>query len=185
MDIQGGEYMADDEKLIFLIQNFDYESPKEKLIRKYYDKIYAYAYRKTLNDDDALDITQEVFIKAINSLKFFDRKKASFKTWLYLIASNKISEYFRSIQYKDILDETLPSDECFERIIENKALSQQLMNYIRDLDYQSYKVVELKIFAELTFDEIGTIMMLPVSTIKTKYYTAIKKCRKEFDNNDY
>lgn len=77
--------MTDDEKLIWRIKHLSSGDARDKLVRKYYDQIYAYVYRHILNVDDSLDLTQDIFVKAINALPSFDKKKSSFKTWLYTI----------------------------------------------------------------------------------------------------
>ena len=56
-------------------------------VRKYQRFVYSIALRYTKNNEDAQDIAQDVFVKAINSLKSF-RGEASLKTWLYRITVN-------------------------------------------------------------------------------------------------
>ena len=100
--------MSDDEKLIRKIIHLSDGDAKDKLVRKYYDQIYAYVYRHILNVDDSLDLTQEIFIKSINALPGFDKKKASFKTWLYTIAMNKMTDWYRTQHFTEELSDELP-----------------------------------------------------------------------------
>lgn len=175
--------MTEDERLILRIQRFDSESAKDTLIRKYYDHIYAYAYRRTLHTEDALDITQEIFIKAIRALPHFDRRKAAFSTWLYRIAANCLSDHFRTHRVLDKLPEDLPDAAHFEEIAMNQAAAVRILDFLKENDYRAWQIVELKIFAGLTFDEIGKMLSLPSGTVKTRYYAAIGKCRKEFSDD--
>jgi RNA polymerase sigma-70 factor (ECF subfamily) len=65
-----------------------------QLFHHYYPMIYAFAYRLSLNTGDAQDIAQETFIKAARSIGAF-RGDASFKNWLYQIASNSHRDFHR------------------------------------------------------------------------------------------
>ena len=67
----------------------------DALVRAYYEEIYAYFWRQTGNQEDALDLTQECFIAALQSLPGYDRRKSGFRTWLYSIASHKLADHRR------------------------------------------------------------------------------------------
>ena len=85
----------------------------DRLVHKYRVSLFSIIYNMTGNRADASDITQEVFIKAFQSIKRF-RGKAAFFTWLYRIAVNtsitfiKKSKRQRFIHYESI-DETMVS----------------------------------------------------------------------------
>ena len=172
-----------DEQLVFLIVSFGSDKAKERLILRYYDHIYAFAYRRVRNADDAYDAAQEIFIKAMNALASFDKRRASFKTWLYAIASHHLRDVFKNRCAQGFsmpMDEEMPSAERFEESVETRALAAQIMDYLEKSDYCAYQIVELKIFGDMTFEEIGAMLGLSPNTVKTRYYAAVKKCRKEF-----
>lgn len=175
--------MTDDEKLIWKIKHLSGGDAKDKLVRKYYDQIYAYVYRHVLNVDDSLDLTQEIFIKAINALSGYDKKKSSFKTWLYTIATNKMTDWYRTQHFTEELSDALPEKGNFEDVVANRALAREILNFIKNYDYVSYQIIELKFFSDLTFSDIAEMLSVPLSTVKTKYYKAIDNCRKEFAND--
>lgn len=175
--------MTDDEKLIWKIKHLSSGNARDKLVRKYYDQIYAYVYRHILNVDDSLDLTQDIFVKAINALPSFDKKKSSFKTWLYTIAANKMTDWYRTQHFTDELDDNLPEKDSFEDVVINRALAREILDFIKNLDYISFQIVELKFFSDLTFSDIAEILSIPQSTVKTKYYKSIVLCRKEFGND--
>lgn len=179
-DKKRGGMMTEDERLICKIQYFDSDAAKNKLLHKYYDEIYAYVYRHILNVEDSLDLTQEIFINILKGLSAFDRRKASFRTWIYRIASNRMTDWYRCRHFTSELSDDLPDDSRFEEVIENKAFTQKILDFVKKYDYASYWIMELKFFSNLTFKEIGEITELSENTVKTKYYHAIKKIRKEF-----
>lgn len=172
-----------DEQLVFMIVSFGSDKAKERLILRYYDHIYAFAYRRVGSADDAYDAAQEIFIRAMNALPTFDKHRASFKTWLYAVASNYLRDCFKRQSAEGVhapIDEAIPSNEHFEEVVERRALAAQIMDYLEKSDYCAYQIVELKIFGDMTFEEIGAMLQLSPNTVKTRYYTAVKKCRKEF-----
>lgn len=67
----------------------------DKLIRRHYDDIYRFVAHQMRDKDDALDVTQDVFAAAIRALPSFDVRRASFRTWLYRIAANKVVDWYR------------------------------------------------------------------------------------------
>lgn len=170
-----------DEQLVFVIVTLNSDAAKDKLIRRYYDHIYAFAYRKLGSVDDAYDATQEIFIKAINALPRFDKRRAAFKTWLYAIASNHLRDCHKLRHITEALPEELPDEACFEDIVEQRGLAAQIMRWLETTDPHAHKIVELKIFFDMTFEEIGQALDIPPNTAKTRYYAAVKKCRKEFE----
>lgn len=102
--------MEEERKWIKRIQKKQSKKDAELLVQKYYDEIYVYVYRQTGNKDDSLDLTQEIFISALHSIKNYQSDKASFRTWLYRVATNKIIDERRKKhpQFLDIEDIEVP-----------------------------------------------------------------------------
>ncbi len=172
-------------KLIRRVQQHSDRAAADELVRSYYREIYAFAYKQTGNMDLAMDLTQEIFIAVLQSIIHYDAGKAGFRTWLYRIASNKIVDYFRSAQYKqqssvvDLEDIVLPSEESVEESYMDGELKRQSVNAIAELPFDSQQILRLKVYAEYTFGEIANVLSLPESTIKTKYYSALKQLRRK------
>lgn len=105
-------YMEEERKWIKRIQKKQSKKDAELLVQKYYDEIYVYVYRQTGNKDDSLDLTQEIFISALRSIKNYQSDKASFRTWLYRVATNKIIDERRKKhpQFLDIEDIEVPEE---------------------------------------------------------------------------
>ncbi len=172
-----------DKSLIRKIKYYDSSAAREQLIRAYYDEIYAYVYRHILNVDDAMDLTQEIFVRVIKSTDGFDYKKSSIRTWIYHIAANKMTDWYRCRHFTGEIPDNLPSDDCFENVIENRYLAQQMLAFIEKQGYDLRDILELKFFSDLTFDEIAAVLQMSPNTVKTKYYKAIKILRKEFSDD--
>lgn len=157
------------------------------LISKYYDEIYVFAYKQTFDKDLAMDLTQEIFISMLRSIGLYDSRKASFRTWLYKIASNKIIDYRRSRQSRELVtidpeSFDIPDETRFEYAAENADLAARIEEYVSSFDVQSQEIFRLRVFAEYSFTEISQIVSMPEASVKTKYYRLIKNIRKEFED---
>ena len=130
------------------------------------------------------DLTQEIFISMLKSLGGFDDEKASFRTWLYKIASNKIIDNYRSTYYKyvtvvDEFEEGLVGyKNDLEESFQLKEDAKEILEIINTLNTSIQQILRLKIFGGMTFLEIASLIDMSESTVKTKYYSSIKKIKK-------
>ncbi len=159
----------------------------DKLISKYYDEIYVYAYKQVSDKDLAMDLTQEIFISVLRSISLYDSEKSAFRTWLYRIASNKIIDYRRSRHGKDMLvfdaeSFDIPVEPDFEKTLENSELISKIEEYVSSFDAGNQEIFRLRVFGEYTFSEIAQCISMPEASVKTSYYRMIKKIRKEFED---
>ncbi|GHU43456.1 ECF RNA polymerase sigma factor SigW [Clostridia bacterium] len=179
--------MNDELRLIRKIQKNGNRIAADTLIRRYYDEIYRYVYRQTMDKDIAMDLTQEIFISMLSTIAHFDGKKAGFRTWLYKIATNKTVDYFRSraVHRKQILvidDLELADETDFIHQLEDADLVEQIMEYINELPAELQQIFRLKLYSEYTFTEIAELLSMPESSVKSKYYRLLRTLRREFQN---
>lgn len=157
-----------------------------RLIQEYYREIYTYVFRQLGEKEQAMDLTQEIFLGMLQSIWNYNPGKAGFRTWLYQIATYKIVDYYRSSackrEQKQIpWDEvSLEGDWDVERFAANREMVGEIFRWLRNRDRTLEEIFRLKFYGEYTFEEIGNILALSVSTVKTKYYAALKTLRKEF-----
>ncbi|MGN7387022.1 RNA polymerase sigma factor [Sporosarcina sp. SAFN-015] len=181
--------MDNDLRWIKQIKKNASESAANNLVSKYYKEMYAFHYKQTLDPDLSLDVTQELFITVLQSIHAYDPKKASFRTWLYRIASNRIVDYFRSKHYR-YAQFTQPIEDIHQEVedeynleieIEHKEQFEFVNAVVNRLDAHSQQVIRLKLFGGYTLKEIAAIEAIPLSTVKTRYYVALKWIRKEME----
>ena len=92
-------------RLIRKIKLFGSSKDADTLVRMYYDEIYYFVVRQINDRDAAYDLTQEIFISMLRSIGSYREKLASFRTWLYRIAENKVIDFRRrSIRWTVSLD---------------------------------------------------------------------------------
>lgn len=120
----------------------------------------------------------------LKSLGSFDDEKASFRTWLYKIASNKIIDNYRSTYYKyvTVVDEFEEGLVGYENDLgesfQIKEDAKEILEIINTLNTSIQQILRLKIFGGMTFLEIASLIDMSESTVKTKYYSSIKKIKK-------
>ena len=176
--------MIDNElKLIDSIQKKRSREAANIIIKTYYKEIYVYIYKQLSNKELSLDITQEVFINMMKSIDTYDKKKCSFRTWLYKIASNKIIDYYRSKCYKQLIksqsiDEIdIKSDLSIEENFIKGERLKEILNILNGFEANLQQIFRLKIFSDMTFKEISKLLELSESTVKTRYYSLIKNMK--------
>ena len=167
----------------------------EKLVKRYETQIFNYSVRLTGNSSDAMDLMQEVFLGVYRNLHRF-RGDAKFTSWIFRIAHNKAVDMNRrrrllSNQLRinddefDILD-ILPGDTGNEP--DEKLGTQQqngkITRMLGRLSLEQRLVVEFKVFQSLTFDEIAVMQDISANTVKTRFYTALKKLKAVSEKNN-
>ena len=157
----------------------------EHLVERYYDEIYRFAYRQLGNKEDAMDLTQNIFLAAFRALPGYDRKKASFRTWLYRIAANKAIDLRRRVQpvQLPLEDLDLPAPEDYAARIQDHALLEEIERYVSGLDPGLQAVFRLRLYGERTFPEIAAALGQTESAVKSQYHRLLQQIRKEFDPN--
>ncbi|KNF08402.1 RNA polymerase sigma factor, sigma-70 family [Gottschalkia purinilytica] len=179
--------MDREKRLIKKIKLKSSQAAANELISKYYKEIYAYVYKQTIDKELSMDLTQEIFISMLKSINSYDENKASFRTWLYKISTYRVVDYYRSKYYKyssnivSIDDYDIYDNEDIEITMEYKQDIEKIINIVNRLDASTQQIFRLKFFAEYTFLEISNILQISESTVKTKYYSMLKKIRKNFE----
>lgn len=184
MEEASGKSMDNEKRWIRKIKQNASDAAANELVTKYYKEMYAFVYKQTLDADLSLDLTQEIFINVLRSINNYDSKKSAFRTWLYKLASNRLVDYYRSRSYKDtqrvepIEDYEFEDERDMTISLEYKEDFEKITALVNDLDAGAQQIIRLKLFGEYTFEEIASIEMIPESTVKTKYYAALKRIRK-------
>jgi len=183
-----------DEEIILLYKDGDQEVFKT-LIARYSTPIYNFVVRLT-NKNDASDIVQEIFIKVWKNIHRFDPLKASFKTWIFTIGRNTLTDFLRkrkSLLFSDI-DKSTRSDlveeenSFAENIPDENLLPEEALQKLQDSEFLN-KILEklrpgyrevliLHYQEEMTFEEIGKILDKPQNTVKSIHHRAILEMRK-------
>ena len=174
--------MEREQTWIRAIQRRNSREAAEQLIQTYYDEIYRFVYRQTGSKEDAMDLTQSVFIAVLRALPGYRAERASFRTWLYRIAAHKAIDCRRKVRGNVLpLEETEAPDQTdFAAQVQDRDLLDRLEAYVAQLEPDTQVVYRLRIYGERTFPEIAAILGQPEAAVKTRYYRLMTRLRKEF-----
>lgn len=184
---EDGRREISDFELVQQAANGD-ESAFEVLVKKYQQKVYTIAYGISHNQQDALDISQEVFIKIYKKLKNF-RGASSFYTWLYRITTNLSIDFQRrkkkvtKVEFDErILEEPIPEartgeDKKFDPgdILERKEIHGAILKAIETLPEDQKTTVVLRELENLPYREIAKVMNCSIGTVMSRLHYGRKK----------
>ena len=156
-----------------------------EIVRRWERRIFALTYGMLGREEDARDATQETFLAAFRNLRGF-RGEAKVSSWLHRIAVNQcISRQRRSkVRSEAALDDeqekhatsfAMPVSYSPARMAEGRQETIAVRRAINSLPVELRQVVVMKEFEELTFREIADALDLPLSTVKSRLYTALKQ----------
>lgn len=157
-----------------------------ELVLKHQDFIFNVVKGFVRFEEEARDITQEVFLKAYENIDKF-RGDSKFSSWLYRIAYNHSMNWSerkagRETQLDDSLAETIPeepsaADEMFDR----ELVLSRIKEIIEELPVKYKIVLKLYYFEEKSYQEIADTLGIPINTVKIQLLRAKKQVRKKLD----
>ncbi|HEX8072425.1 MAG TPA: sigma-70 family RNA polymerase sigma factor [Pyrinomonadaceae bacterium] len=158
-----------------------------ELVRRWERRIFALTYGILGREEDARDATQETFIAAYRNLAYF-RGEAKVSSWLHRIAVNQCITRQRRAKVRG---ETslegqaeasgaqfaAPAHESPARLAEGRERAAAVRRAVQALPPELREVLVLKEFEELTFQQIADTLNVPLSTVKSRLYTALRQLR--------
>ena len=148
------------------------------LVSRWEKRVYNYLLRITANREDALDLTQDAFLKAYQNLRKLD-DPGRFAPWLFRIAHNEAYSMFRKRKPETDVDEIEPEATETKITVGGSSvfpieLSLAVASALDRLSTDQREAVVLKIYQGFKFEEMAEILSCPVSTIKSRLYTALE-----------
>jgi RNA polymerase sigma-70 factor, ECF subfamily len=167
---------VEDADLITRIRQGDIEA-FNLLVSRWEKRVFNYLLRLTGNSEDSLDLSQDVFLKAYQNIRKLD-DSARFGPWLFRIAHNEAYSHFRKRR-----PEAGAEDSAF---LEGTAapgvapeLSIAVAGALARLTPDQREAVVLKVYQGFRFEEMALILECPVSTVKSRLYTALDLMKNE------
>ncbi len=171
--------MQDEESLVRRAQHHDQEAVAQ-LYEEHFDKIYRYVTFKIGNETEAEDMTQQVFLNALQSISSFKWKGIPFSAWLFRIAHNQVVDYLRSKKRTTVpLDESLVSNNNNPQlVVEQKLDIEQLLLATQQLTEAQREVISLRFTGELPIAQVAKVMGKSQGAVKALQHSAIVALRK-------
>jgi RNA polymerase sigma-70 factor, ECF subfamily len=168
------------------------------LVHRYRERLYSVVYNLTSNNDDAMDLTQEAFIKAFQSIHRF-KGNSSFYTWIYRIAVNNTLSHLKRHKNRkflsfDNIDNEASQSDIFEAVASKsrtekgtliRELHEKLNEALQKLSLKHRSVVVLFEIEEMSHEQIAEILKCSVGTVRSRLHYAkqqLKVYLKDFVN---
>ncbi len=156
----------------------------DQLVRRYQDPVYGMAARFVGAGADAEDVAQEVFLKVFRSLAGF-KGEAKFSTWLYRVTFNQCADWLRRNRRPgrraagiDEAGEVRDGRVDLEGSLLESEEKERVNRALASLDERYRSVIVLLYYQKLPYEEIATILGVPIKTVETRLYRARKMLRK-------
>ncbi len=172
----------------------DPEANFRVLFESYYHPVQRFFVRKGFPPEDALDLTQETLIGIYKGVRDF-RHEARFETWLYRVATTTYLKRLRTgsavkrsgveTSFDDIApaqEPPEPSEDQLETVMDDER-RQALREAIDELPEKMQKCLKLRIYDELSYRQIATVMKLKINTVKAHLFQAKEKLRERFKDD--
>ena len=173
--------MQDEQSLIMRAQARDAEA-FGRLYEAYFEKIYRYVAIKIGNRTEAEDLTQQVFVNALESIGSYKVREVPFSAWLYRIAHNQIVDTLRKRSRRPTLelDESLPipAEGNLVEDVELKLETKELIEAAKKLTKLQQEVIALRFGADLPIAQVAKVMGKSEGAIKAMQHSAVAALRR-------
>ena len=177
---------ADDATLVRAAQNGD-TTAFEELVARHRDKIYARAYSMVRNEEEAIDLSQEAWIKGWQRLKQF-QGESSFSTWITRVVINlcldelRKQKRHRAESIEEMDEESGGVERQMPAVVVNPTerlergeLRQRIDRALDQLSYEHRTVLVLHEFEEMEYKEIAKAMECSIGTVMSRLFYARRK----------
>lgn len=172
--------MANLDELVVQFQEGDLEA-LDVIYQTYKDPLYRFVYRYTANEQLSIDVVQDTFEKLQRSKNYYQAEKGSFKTYLFQIAYNTMRT---KLKRQQLFNKYLPflKEAYFAK---TAAISQveklTVQSAVQKLPEEMRAVILLTYYHDMPQKEIAAILNIPIGTVKSRLYRALKILKAELE----
>ena len=151
-----------------------------KLCEYFYDKVYRFLFYKVSNTEDAEDLTNEVCLRAIKSLK---HQKGSVEAWIFKIAANMATDFYRrrdvrkNVENRDDIDQNIYDEKSSS---EDMLLQRELQQKLTNLTREQQDVIILRFIEGYDTKEIAELLKKPEGAVRALQFRALTALKKEY-----
>jgi RNA polymerase sigma-70 factor, ECF subfamily len=155
----------------------------EILVRRHQKAIFNLVYRLLGDYDEAVEISQEVFLSAFKSIHRF-RGDATFSTWLYRIGLNHAGTRRKNLnsahqRYIPLDGTEVSGDGAVDpaKSVEQKEIQRRVQEALNDLDPDDARIILLRDLQDLPYEDVAAMLDIPVGTVKSRLHRARQALR--------
>ena len=147
-----------------------------ELFDAYYDRIYAYAYRRIGSRDQAEDIAATVFEDALRGIKRVRWQGRPIVAWLYRIAARRVADFYRARKNDVPFDEFVHiSSDGIGDALERDEESAAVRRGLQKLTASEREIIRLVFFEELDGDTIASLLGCTTNNVYVRTHRALRK----------
>lgn len=166
------------------------KSEIETIYRKYFHDVFLYIRALSENESLAEEITQETFLKAMNNIEKFDGRK-DIRAWLFVIAKNTYFRYCRrnkiyvGEEFSEIMQDSMQdtSPAVLDQIVQDETV-RNLKRYAELIPEPYREVFYLRIYGELSFEQIGKCYQKSAGWARVTYHRACQMIRAQISQEE-
>jgi RNA polymerase sigma-70 factor (ECF subfamily) len=162
-----------EKEILEVVQKGNKEAYQEIVVR-YMQSAYYVALAFVHNQQDALDISQDAFIRAFRRIKKFDTEKPFFP-WFYKILKNLCIDHFKRRQRRN--EVPLENVRVLAVEHEDREMKKALWKGIEELPPEQKEIIILRYFRQLSYQEMSEVLDKPIGTIMSSLYYAKKRLK--------
>jgi len=150
----------------------------DDLIRQYSRRVYALCYRFTNRENDAQDLTQEVFLRVFRTLGSFRAGEGCFGVWLTRLTRNLLVDHYRRTKHERvtdaledklaILEERTAQSARTDGLVAGREAGELLQAALQKLSPELREAVILRDLQEMEYREIAQVLDIPEGTVKSR-----------------
>jgi RNA polymerase sigma-70 factor (ECF subfamily) len=162
--------MNSDEQLVLEFQQGSREAFVE-LFERYREPVYGFFRRRLENPGRAEELAQECFLALLQNVKRYE-PRASFRSYLYGIAIHLVSAERRKSGREIVENEKLDERATEDNAGESRDASIWVRKALEHLGKDEREILMLREYEQLSYEEIGALMRMPVNTVRSRLFRA-------------
>jgi len=196
LSTEGAKYVNREQKLtkdqidryVVLAQKGE-SSAFEALYDHFYDQIFRYIAFKTSDSLIAEDLTEDVFLRMLESIRKFKPQGHPFSSWLFRIAHNRVIDHYRkrgrdkNVPLDTILSTVGESQSTLDTYVETKLAMREVNQAMENLTDLQREVLNLRFAGGLSIKETAEAVNRNENSVKALQHSAVKKLRVLLQSN--
>jgi len=166
-----------EQRLIDAAKNGDEEALSE-LYQRHVKAIYHYIFARVSNVSVAEELTSDVFVRAIETLDQYERRKVPFLGWLYRIAHGKVVDHHRGMRFRanhlHIEDVVVATDDNTEKKVTDQLYQEFVLQHLHELNDAQQQVLVLRFLQGHSVRATAKLMEKSESAVRSLQFRAVQ-----------
>ncbi len=150
------------------------------LYNRYYARILQFVYGRTTSKDDARDITQQVFMSALENIGKYKSTGVPYSAFLFRVALNELNRFYRRSKVRQAvnIDDEQVTDVMTEIGAENTGETDaKLMKSLQQLDPEEMSLMQMRFFDKIPFKDLCEILEISETAAKARVYRLLERLK--------